>query len=196
MRKGFDAAAVVQKACELVDREGHGALTLAGLAAELAIKPPSLYNHIRSLSDLKLEIAVVAAKGLADALSTAMVGQAGEAAIRRGFDASRDFILRHPGIWQTLCLVPGSEVESHPQLREASAKIIETLGAGLSEYHLSPSELVHAIRSIRSLVHGFTSLELAGGFGMPVAIDDSFHWMVDAFLTPHLQAGNSSKVST
>ncbi len=33
---------------------------------------------------------------------------------------------------------------------------------------------VHAVRVLRSLVHGFSTLELAGGFGLPLDADESF----------------------
>ena len=34
---------------------------------------------------------------------------------------------------------------------------------------------------MRSLVHGVATLEAAGCFGMPVAIDASFAWLIDNF---------------
>ena len=47
---------------------------------------------------------------------------------------------------------------------------------------LSEEEAIHAIRSLRSIVHGFSSLEVAGGFGMPVDLDASFHWLIHLFI--------------
>jgi hypothetical protein len=35
---------------------------------------------------------------------------------------------------------------------------------------------------MRSLVHGFATLEAGGGFEMPVAIDASFAWMLEAII--------------
>ena len=40
-----------------------------------------------------------------------------------------------------------------------------------------------ALSSIRAALHGFTSLEAAGGFGMPRAVDRSFARLVDALDT-------------
>src|SRR6266567_4569941 len=48
---------------------------------------------------------------------------------------------------------------------------------------LNHEDAIHAIRGLRSIVHGFISLEVAGGFGMPVDLDASFHWLIDAFVT-------------
>jgi hypothetical protein len=42
---------------------------------------------------------------------------------------------------------------------------------------------LHAIRGLRSVLHGFASLEQKGGFGLPLDLDVSFRLLVDAFLT-------------
>ncbi len=49
-------------------------------------------------------------------------------------------------------------------------------------YRLGEEEAIHAIRSLRSIVHGFLSLEVAGGFGMPVDLDASFHWLINLYI--------------
>jgi len=38
---------------------------------------------------------------------------------------------------------------------------------------------VHAARYLRSLLHGFNSLELAGGFGLNVHLSESYDRMTD-----------------
>ncbi|MEX1295569.1 MAG: TetR-like C-terminal domain-containing protein, partial [Candidatus Limnocylindrales bacterium] len=35
--------------------------------------------------------------------------------------------------------------------------------------------------SLRAALHGFASLESAGGFGLPQDVERSFEWMVQAF---------------
>jgi hypothetical protein len=35
---------------------------------------------------------------------------------------------------------------------------------------------------MRSAVHGFAALESAGGFGIPLDVDESFEWLVSALL--------------
>ena len=37
---------------------------------------------------------------------------------------------------------------------------------------------VHAVRTVRSALHGFVALEAAGGFGLPVDLDASFDRLV------------------
>ncbi len=54
--------------------------------------------------------------------------------------------------------------------------------AVLAPYALGEEEAIHAIRSLRSIVQGFISLEIAGGFAMPVDMDVSFHWLINLFI--------------
>jgi hypothetical protein len=41
---------------------------------------------------------------------------------------------------------------------------------------------IQAIRAFRSLAHGFVSLELAGGFGLPIDLDESYRTLMDLLL--------------
>jgi hypothetical protein len=41
-------------------------------------------------------------------------------------------------------------------------------------------DLIHAVRALRSAVHGFAALEASGGFGLDVDPDVSFSRLVDA----------------
>ena len=38
---------------------------------------------------------------------------------------------------------------------------------------------MHAVRMLRSLLHGFASLEAIGSFQMDADVDVSFDWMLD-----------------
>ncbi len=55
------------------------------------------------------------------------------------------------------------------------------LRAVLESYGLRGDEATHAIRGLRSLLHGFVSLEAAGGFGLPLDLDESFTRLVRVF---------------
>ena len=46
------------------------------------------------------------------------------------------------------------------------------------------SEATHAVRYLRSTLHGFVSLELAGGFGLPQEVQASFDYLISS-LTDH-----------
>ena len=60
-----------------------------------------------------------------------------------------------------------------------SARVLDTLAGVLSDYGIEPGQDVHALRMLRSLLHGFAVIEAAGGFQMDTGVDDSFAWIVD-----------------
>ncbi len=45
---------------------------------------------------------------------------------------------------------------------------------------LDDNDTIHAARTIRAALHGFVSLEIMGGFGLDVDIDQSFEWLVES----------------
>jgi hypothetical protein len=47
---------------------------------------------------------------------------------------------------------------------------------------LHGQDAIHAVRAFRSLVHGFATLEVAGGFGLPEDCDESFRRLVEALI--------------
>ncbi|MNC62351.1 hypothetical protein D3C75_1123660 [compost metagenome] len=60
----------------------------------------------------------------------------------------------------------------------------------LSGYELDAEDELHAVRGLRSLLHGFAALENKGGFGMPLDTNISLNWLISAFI-----AGIRSKSS-
>jgi hypothetical protein len=72
--------------------------------------------------------------------------------------------------------------KNDPALDAAAGRIVETCLSVLGGYGLDRSAGVHAIRAMRSAVHGFVGLEIAGGFGIPLDVDRSFDWLISALL--------------
>ena len=57
-RAGLDKNVVVEKAAQLANKMGIDQIQLKTLAESLNIQPPSLYNHIRGLDDLRHELMI------------------------------------------------------------------------------------------------------------------------------------------
>jgi hypothetical protein len=56
--------------------------------------------------------------------------------------------------------------------------VVEAVLAVLRGYRLEGDEAIHAVRLIRSSLHGFVTLERAGGFQIPLALDETFERLV------------------
>ena len=179
-RAGLDQASVVEAAARLVDEEGLEQLSLGHLAERLGVRTPSLYNHVAGLPGLKNDLAIFCARALLDRLLHATIGKAGAEAIFAFANAYRAYGRETPGRYALTLQAPDP---GNQQLQAIAQQFLEVGLAVLAPYKLSEEEVIHAIRSLRSIVHGFISLEAAGGFKMPVDTDASFHWLIALFIT-------------
>jgi AcrR family transcriptional regulator len=179
-RPGLSPDVVLAEAAKLADENGFEQLSLAELADRFHIKPPSLYNHIESLDSLKRGLAIMALRELADSLGKASIGRAKDDAVRCLAGAHREFVKKHPGLYQATERAVGA---SDPELKRASDEVVDVCLAVLRGYGLDRRAALHALRGLRSAVHGFATLEAAGGFGIPLSIDESFSWLVECFVT-------------
>jgi AcrR family transcriptional regulator len=171
-RAGLDTETVVAAAAAVADRDGLQALSLSKLASELGVRPPSLYAHIRGLDDLRRRIAVSAARRLSVELRAAAAGVADTEALRGIALAYRAFARAHPGMYASL--QPAAGVDP------AFTELVDVVLAALRGYGLEGDDAVHAVRIVRSGLHGFVSLELEAGFGLPLDLDETFERLVAA----------------
>lgn len=179
-RQRWTRDAVVQTAAELADRHGYDALSLAMLAQALDIKPPSLYKHVGGLDDVKTAIQAYAAERLNAVMLDAAVGRAGDAAIFAVADAYRAFMKTHPGL-QVALSRPSATSHKGKQdvkLEETNRRLLTFAQRLLDPFDLDQKQRIHALRSLRSLIHGFAMLETTGSFEMPYRLDESFRWAV------------------
>ncbi len=178
-RGRLDRAAILERAAGLADRNGLDALTLTALAGELGIRPPSLYNHVASLEELRQALAVRALGELDTALGRAALGKAGAEAVIALGEAYRAYAHAHPGLYAAIAAVGSCTT---PELNVARTALLDTVGAVLGSFGLvGKKEVLHAMRAFYSLLHGFVSLEAAGGFALPVAPAASFRWLLAHF---------------
>lgn len=177
-RAGLSPQRVTVAAAELADEVGWERLTLAELAQRLGVRQPSLYKHIASLEALRRRVAVLAVLELRDDLTAAAAGRSGREALLAIADSYRSYAHRFPGRYAVSVIAPNDDDDEHVQ---AGATTVAALAAVLRPYRLSEEDVVHAIRGLRAVMHGFVSLEAAGAFAMPVDLDESYHRLVLAF---------------
>jgi len=188
-RAGLNTDRVVTAAADLADEVGLGQLTLAALAARLGVRQPSLYKHVASLDALKRLISMRAKAEFADVLGRAAIGRTRDDALVAMAYAWRSWALEHPGRFQAgeRGAAPG-DVEHEELSRRTIAVMVAVMGG----YGLDGDDAVDAIRTCRSALHGFVSLEADYGFAFPQNIDRSFDRLVRALV---LAVSNWTEVS-
>ena len=175
-RAGLGPAAVTAAGAAVADEVGVGQLSMGLLADRLGVKAPSLYKHVNSLADLTHRISVLAMTELGDALRDATQGRAGHDALTAAAQAWRTFVTKHPGRYAAANNARATGTDD--PLIPAGARLLASLTAVLRGYQLDPAQQIHALRMLRSTLHGFTTLEVTGGFQYDTDIEDSFTWMV------------------
>jgi len=181
-RARLDKQAVVQAAAGLVNAEGMGSLTLSRLAEELGIQPPSLYNHVDGLPGLQRELAVMNARLLADRMGEAAIGKSGTELFMGAAQAFREHVREYPGLYLSTLRASGNQADRDEALVREEERAMKVGLAVMASLGLQGEEAIHALRAFRSMVHGFATLEVAGGFGLPQDCDESFRRLVQALL--------------
>ena len=184
-RPGLTRASVTEAGAALVDEIGFEHLSMGVLADRLGVKTPSLYKHVANQADLAHSIAVLAIDEFADAIRDAIQGRAGRDALVAGADAMRTFVREHPGRYAAANAA--QLLGPDDPLLPASERVMASWAAMLHGYHLPADQEIHALRMLRSMLHGFGTLELAGSFQVNAPVDDSFAWIV-GFIDQGLRA--------
>ena len=188
-RAGLDPAAVVAAGAALADEVGFAHLTMGLLAERLGVRTPSLYKHIAGQDDLNRRIAALALAEAADAVGSATQGYAGRDALAAAARAFRGFVVRHPGRYAATIGVEPTGPDD-----PVAVEAVRSLGAFtavLRGYDIAPEEMDHALRLLRSVFHGFATIEAANGFQWSADVDESFEWLI-TFLDRGLRSGTGT----
>ena len=178
-RAGLDHAAVVRAAAALADEVGLEGLTLATLAEHLGVRAPTLYHYVNGLAGLRRELALLGLHEMAARLGRAVMGKAGDDAVLALAQSYRVFVKERPGLYAATVRAgePGDTA-----LAAAGQEVIDIALRALAAYQLQGDDAIHMVRVLRSVLHGFATLESAGGFGIPLEVDETFRRLMETLL--------------
>src|SRR5664279_2177007 len=169
-------AALVDAAVRVIERDGRAGLTVRAVAAEAAVAPMGVYNHLDGKSRLLVAVLSAGFDGLTAAVSwdSRLDPETAFLAVGRGY---RQFALARP-VTYGLMFGGGVPADVHAQIAEhadpAFSALLDTvrnaqLGGVL---RAGPAEPI--AMCVWSAVHGAVSLELAAE--QPVAVGEaSYH---------------------
>jgi AcrR family transcriptional regulator len=176
---GLELTEILGAAAELADQFGMQEVTLANLAKKLGIRPPSLYNHFDGLAGLRKKMAIYGLDQLYETLAQSAIGVSGDEAVLTISKAYVDFTRKHPGMYEATLMAPDMEDED---VQQAGFKIVDLTVRVLQAYRLEGDTATHAVRGLRSILHGFSSLEQRGGFKMALDLNESLEIIIKAFI--------------
>lgn len=178
-RAGLTAERVTLAAAELADEVGLEHVTMSAVARRLGVTDASLYTHVRSLEDLRGRIALLAADEKTIRIAEATAGRAGKDALVAYANAYRSYAHEHPGRY-TATQIP---MRIDPELAAAAPgprRAVELTYGMLRAYKLDEPDLTDAVRLVRATLHGFVSLEAAGGFAHARPVEESWTSCLEA----------------
>lgn len=193
IKKRLDKEAVVQAAADLLEAEGMDSLNLRRLAEKLHIQSPSLYNHIDGLPGLQRELALLNTRNLAECMELAAIGKSGADAVLAIAQAYRAYIKSAPALYQYSLRASRNQEPVDAELSAAEERAVRVALAVVQSFGIQGDDAVHAVRGLRSLIHGFSSLEVAGGFGLPLDCEESFLRLIDIFISGLIKTAANKK---
>ncbi|MFE9021162.1 TetR/AcrR family transcriptional regulator [Streptomyces sp. NPDC007808] len=159
-RVGLTAQHLVRAGAELSDEVGFDQVTVSELARRFDVKVASLYSHVKNSQDLKTRICLFALEELADQAADAIAGRAGKDALVAFANVYRDYGREHPG----RAAAARTRLDPETAAAGAGARHAQMTRAILRGYDLTEPDATHAVRLLGSVLHGYASLETAGGF--------------------------------
>ncbi|EMA6342351.1 TetR/AcrR family transcriptional regulator [Bacillus cytotoxicus] len=174
-RIGLTIQDITEAAAQIADTKGIEEVTLAALAQHLGVKSPSLYNHVKGLPGVRKKLGIYAMERLYHLLEQAVEDKQKDDAIQALGFAYVSFVRNHPGLYEATFL-------RDEDVQKAGDSIVSLCLRVLQEYDLKGEQALHATRGLRSICHGFASLEQHDGFGLPIDVDTSFHLLLRSFI--------------
>ena len=162
-------ALVIETASKIADEQGLNSLSLKAVAEKLNVRTPSLYNHIESLDDLLREVAHKGMRSMNEQMAQAAIGKSGDTALKGVSVEYLNFIIEHPGVYETIQWATWHGTEETAQIFGKYIKILSTI---ISSYNF-PSESTNEILNLfTGFLHGFTTLQVRYAFSDPQKVRD------------------------
>lgn len=178
-RAGLDKDIVVERVAEMANEIGLENITLKLIAKEFGVQTPSLYNHIKSLDDLKKNLMMYGWKQMEYQILHSVVGVSGYDAIRAMCYAFYDYATGNSGVFNAMLWYNKFEDD---ETVAATEEIFFVLFKVMGALQISQENINHLIRTFRSFLEGFSLLVNNGAFGNPISIKDSFDLSVEILL--------------
>lgn len=179
-RAGLSPARVVAEAAVVADEVGLDGLTLAAVAERLDVRLPSLYKHVGGIDAIRRELALLGLEELASELGRAAMGRTRRDALIDVAHAYRTFATERPGLYSATLRAPSADDE---ELTARAQAVLDVAFALTRSYGLEGEDAIHAIRILRSALHGFVTQHAAGAFGLSESVDETYTRLIDVLDT-------------
>ena len=172
-------AVVIDTASQIADEKGLHNVSLKIIAEELNIKTPSLYNHIDNLDNLLLEVAHKGMRTMNERLERVAIGKAGDAAIKAVGIEYLNFMIEHPGIYETIQWATWNGSAETIDIFEHYTTLLKTL---ILSCQLQEDHVEEILSILTGILHGYTTLQLRFAFDNPEQVRSNLSNALDTIL--------------
>ncbi len=162
---------IIETSSCIANKVGLDNLSLKIIAEELNIKPPSLYNHIRSLDEIKQKLMIYGWKQMEEKMLDSAVGVSGYEALKNMCYAFYDYATNNKGVFTAMLWYNKYE---NIQKENATKRLFNMLFKVMKSLDISDDNINHIIRTLRGFLEGFSLLVNNNAFGNPISIKESF----------------------
>ena len=173
-------ADVIQTAADIADKNGLSNVSLKVVAESLNIRTPSLYNHIGSLESLLREIAHNGMKTMNERMMQAAIGKIGDDAIKSAGITYLDYMIEHPGIYETIQWATWHGTEETGKIFDNYLSLLKTLALSCN---FNPTNIDEILNLLTGVLHGYTTLQLRYALSRPDEVRAALSTALDTVLT-------------
>ena len=150
--KGVTEESIIEAAARIVNEQGEDALSLKGLAQDLGIKAPSLYNHVASLENVKERLMLYGWSHLEERMVRATMGVTGYEAMRRLSWAFYDYVEVNRGVFGIMMRY---NKYSNEETVHSTERLLQQIQILMDSVGIGREDCVHVVRLLRSFLEGF-----------------------------------------
>lgn len=162
--------AIVTAAREILETDGLDAVSMQAVADRVGVRPPSLYKHVADRNALLRAVTESMTDDLAGAIAPKRRAADPRDDLRAIARRYRTFVRANPAGYALLFARLGPDLApDDPALAALGLPIVEAVARLVGE-----DGALESARTIVAWAHGFTSLELAGGFRLGGDLDAAY----------------------
>lgn len=149
--------AVIEVACNIADEQGLSGVSLKAVAEKLAIRAPSLYNHIENLDELLREIAQAGMSEMNRRMTHCAIGVAGEQAVSAIACEYLGYMAEHPGIYET---IQWATWHGDENIGALFGEYLSLIGSVISRCGFKDEDIGEITDLLTGFLHGYTTMQL------------------------------------
>lgn len=170
---------IIQTASDIADKNGLNSVSLKTVADKLNIKTPSLYNHIKSLAELLREVAHNGMRVMNERMSKVAIGKTGIEAIQLIFIEYLNYMIEHPGIYETIQWAGWNGTEETSIIFNDYLSLLTIL---IQSCNLNEDKTTEILNMLTGIIHGYTTLQLKNAFSDPDKVRYELSETIDTLL--------------